>query len=180
LGALTGVKEARHAKAQAEIVKRRLTMRFPMALLVLLAACAGAPRVTNLEPAQQLAREREAQPAQLYAGWRVYQQRCASCHGEAADGAGGGANLLLRMQGLGPQRFADLALRRYDRLLGLEGRAAGAPREALLDELLERRVAPLSMPAWDGDPVVQAHVMDLYAYLTARAENRLPAGRPVR
>lgn len=154
--------------------------RLPVGLtLLLLAACGGAPQIDNLAPAQQLARQREPQPAQLYAGWRVFQQRCASCHGEAADGAGGGANLLLRMQGLGPQRFADLALRRYDRLLGLP-RSEGTPREALVDELVERRAAPLSMPAWEGDAVVQAHVMDLYAYLAARSENRLPAGRPAR
>jgi Cytochrome C oxidase, cbb3-type, subunit III len=149
----------------------------PLLMLAAVAAC-SPPRLTNLEPAQQLARERERQPAQLYAGWRVFQQRCASCHGAAADGAGGGANLLLRMQGLGPQRFVDLALRRYDRLLGLD--AGKAPREALVDELVERRAAPLSMPAWQGDPMVQAHVMDLYAYLTARAENRLSPGPPPR
>ncbi|MBN8506615.1 MAG: c-type cytochrome [Burkholderiales bacterium] len=155
----------------------------PLTLALLLStACApgiAQPRITNLEPALQLAKAREAQPAQLYAGWRVFQQRCASCHGPAADGAGGGANLLLRMQGLGPQRFVDLALRRYDGLLGLP-KGEGAAREALLDELVDRRAAPLSMPAWQGDAVVQAHVMDLYAYLAARAENRLPAGRPAR
>jgi hypothetical protein len=34
------------------------------------------------------------------------------------------------------------------------------------------------MPAWQGEPVVNAHVMDLYAYLSARSEGRLAAGRP--
>jgi hypothetical protein len=34
------------------------------------------------------------------------------------------------------------------------------------------------MPAWDGDPNVKPHVMDLYAYLRARADGVLGEGRP--
>ena len=36
----------------------------------------------------------------------------------------------------------------------------------------------LTMPAWQGEPVVTAHVMDLYAYLSARADGRQGPGRP--
>jgi hypothetical protein len=151
--------------------------RLMLPALLGLAACGGPPRLTNLEPAQQMARAQTAAPASLYAGWRVYQQHCASCHGDKADGGSGGANLLLRMQSLGPQRFVEVVLRRYDQTLGVQ--AGDAPsREALVGALVERRAPVLVMPAWQGDPVVQAHVMDLYAYLAARSENRLPAGRP--
>jgi len=151
--------------------------RSMLPLLLGLAACGGPPRVTNLEPARQMAREQTTAPAALYAGWRVYQQHCASCHGDKANGSSGGANLLLRMQGLGPQRFVEVVLRRYDRTLGVPS-DDGAAREALVGALLERRAPALVMPAWQGDPVVQAHVMDLYAYLAARSEGQLPAGRP--
>ena len=57
-------------------------------------------------------------------------------------------------------------------------RSQGSPREALVDDIVERRRGTLAMPAWQGEPVVDAHVMDLYAYLSARSEGRLPAGRP--
>jgi len=147
--------------------------------LAFVAGC-SAPRVEfeNTQPAKQQARQQAQAAGSLYGGWRVYQQRCASCHGEAADGARGAPNLLLRVRDLGPQRFVDLVLRRYSADLLPEG--AGAPRETLVDEVLERRAGALSMPAWQGDPVVQAHVMDLYAYLSARSEGRLGSEAPAR
>jgi mono/diheme cytochrome c family protein len=140
---------------------------------LLLAGCAVQWR--NTEPARELAKAAEP-PGSAYGGWRVYQQRCASCHGSAADGAGGAPNLLLRMQGLGPQRFVDLVLRRYE--ADMLPRGQGSARETLVDDIVERRRGTLAMPAWQGEPVVDAHVMDLYAYLSARSEGRLPAGRP--
>lgn len=147
--------------------------------LILLAACAQPPSltVTNTEPARQLAREKQPPPGSLQAGWRVFQQRCASCHGALADGAEGGANLLLRLQGMGPQRFVDLVLRRYDETTLPVGRGS-VPRETLVDDIVEGRAGGLSMPAWQGDPVTQAHVMDLYRYLSARSAGTLDAGRP--
>lgn len=129
----------------------------------------------NAEPARELAKAAES-PGSTYAGWRVYQQRCAACHGATADGGGGAPNLLVRLQGLGPQRFVDLVLRRYEADVLPAGQ--GSARETLVDEIVERRRGAISMPAWQGEPVVTAHVMDLYAYLAARSEGRLPAGRP--
>jgi Cytochrome C oxidase, cbb3-type, subunit III len=162
-------------------------MKLPLKVLatgaaaLLLLACSQAPRVTvqNPQAARELAREREQPAGSLYAGWRVFQQRCASCHGTLADGGASGApNLLLRLRDAGPRRFVDLVLRRYASELLPAG--AGSPREALVDEVLERRQGGLSMPAWQDDPVVSAHVLDLYAYLSARAEGRQGPGAPPR
>jgi hypothetical protein len=44
---------------------------------------------------------------------------------------------------------------------------------------MERRDQPLAMPAWRDEPRVNAHVLDLYAYLSARSEGRLGTGKPV-
>ncbi len=147
-----------------------------IALSFLAAALAGcAVQWRNTEPARERARAAQL-PGSVYGGWRVYQQRCAACHGTAADGAGGAPNLLLRVQGLGPQRFVDLVLRRYEADMLPPGQ--GSPRETLVDDVVERRRGVLAMPAWEGEPGVDAHVMDLYAYLVARSEDRLPATRP--
>lgn len=148
-------------------------------LLLAQAACTQAPlQVSNVEPARQLSREASTPAGSLYGGWRVFQQRCASCHGPAADGGGGAPNLLLRLRDLGPHRFVDLVLRRYE-THGLPV-GAGSPRETLVDDVVERRRGDLTMPAWQGDPVVTAHVMDLYAYLNARAEGRIGSAAPPR
>jgi hypothetical protein len=34
------------------------------------------------------------------------------------------------------------------------------------------------MPTWQGEPAVNAHILDLYTYLSARAEGRIGNGRP--
>jgi hypothetical protein len=57
-----------------------------------------------------------------------------------------------------------------------------APRSgALLEEVLKRdrkaRGQP-NMPAWDDDEGVPPHVLDLYAYLSARADGEIGPGRP--
>ena len=147
-----------------------------IALTLLATALAGcAVQWRNTEPARDLAKAAEP-PGSAYGGWRVYQQHCAACHGTAADGSGGAPNLLLRLQGLGPQRFVDLVLRRYEADLLPPGQ--GSPRDTLVDDIVERRRGTLVMPAWQGEPVVAPYVMDLYAYLVARSEGRLGTGRP--
>lgn len=159
-------------------------MKHTLTMVLAAAALAGcAMEWANTQPAQTLAREHareqagaNAPPGTVYAGWRVFQQRCAGCHGSAADGAGGAPNLLLRMQGLGPQRFVGVVLRRYEAELLPPGQ--GSARETLVDEVLERQRGTLSMPAWQQEPVVNAHVMDLYAYLAARSEGKVGPGRP--
>jgi hypothetical protein len=76
-------------------------------------------------------------------------------------------------------RFVGAVLRRY-KLLEPSGEAAteGGAREALVNEILERRSGTIPMPAWDGDPNVQPHILDLYAYLRARADGALDERRP--
>jgi mono/diheme cytochrome c family protein len=117
----------------------------------------------------------------VYLGWRVFTDKCAGCHGPAATGGAQGPDLVARMSDLGPRRFAHLVLVRYD--LDDPGAAArarddAALRDARIDEILQRRDRAMPMPAWQGEPRVSAHILDLYAYLAARAEGRQGPGRP--
>ena len=60
---------------------------------LLLVGCAGV-EVQNRQAAQELA-QRSKPPGSVYTGWRVFQDRCAGCHGPEATGtAGGGPDLL--------------------------------------------------------------------------------------
>jgi len=141
-----------------------------------LAACAvGTGGPPHRDPAGGTQPE-AASPGSVYAGWRVYQQRCARCHGADATGGDDGPDLILRLRGIGAPRFVDLVLRRYD--WGLPPGATGAPRETLIDDIVKRDKGALQMPQWQGEPAVGAHIMDLYAYLTARAQGDLAPGRP--
>ncbi len=143
---------------------------------VLAAGC--ALEVQNRLPAQELAQAAKP-PGSVYTGWRVFQERCAGCHGEAATGTDKAPDLLARVQTLGARSFVSRVLYRYD--WGIPASQAGsesAAREALVEEILQRREGALQMPAWQGEPRVQAHIADLYAWLSARAQGTQGPGRP--
>lgn len=143
---------------------------------LLLAGC--AVEVQNRQPAQELARL-ATPPGSVYAGWRVFQDKCAACHGPDATGTASGPDLLPRVRQMGPRQFVSLVLRRYDSMFAAAQASGGhAAREALIDEIVQRRAGALTMPAWQGEPRVNAHVADLHAYLSARVEGRQGPGRP--
>ena len=58
-----------------------------LASALLLAGC--AVEVQNTQPAKEMA-EQAKPPGSVYTGWRVFQEKCAGCHGAAATGTAGG------------------------------------------------------------------------------------------
>lgn len=144
---------------------------------LLLAGCA-AVEVQNRQAAEEIA-QRSKPPGSVYTGWRVFQDRCAGCHGPAATGAAGGPDLLPRVREMGSRQFVNLVLRRYDwSLPAAQAGSESAAREALIDAIVQRKQGMLAMPAWEGEPRVSAHIVDLYAYISARAEGAQGPGRP--
>jgi hypothetical protein len=77
------------------------------------------------------------------------------------------------------RRFVSLVLTRYDwNIPAAQGGSESAAREALIDEIVRRDQGAITMPAWQGEPRVTAHIADLYAYVSARAQGTQGAGRP--
>jgi mono/diheme cytochrome c family protein len=145
---------------------------------LLLGGCTGV-EVQNRQPAQELA-QRSKPPGSVYTGWRVFQDRCAGCHGPAATGtAGGGPDLLPRVRNMGPHQFVAVVLKRYDwGLPAVQASNPSAAQDSLTDAVVQRKQGLLSMPAWQGEPRVNAHIADLYAYVSARAQGTQGADRP--
>lgn len=118
-------------------------------------------------------------PGTAYNGWRVFQDKCAGCHGPAATGMGNAPNLVVRMRDVGPRQFVDLVLKRYDWGLGsMQANHAGVTWDTMVDDVMQNKQGSLTMPAWEGEPRVTAHITDLYAYLSARAQGTQGPGRP--
>lgn len=114
-------------------------------------------------------------------GWSHFQANCARCHGPDATGTDTAPNLLPRVQGMSEARFASTVLQRYQWIIpSSEASSPGAAREALLEDVLRRRNGESLMPAWENEPSVKAHVLDLYAYLNARAGGAVGTGPPPR
>ena len=73
-----------------------------------LAGC--AVEVQNRQPAQALAQDARL-PGSAYTGWRVFQDKCAGCHGPAASGNANAPDLVASVRTMGPRRFVDVVLR---------------------------------------------------------------------
>jgi hypothetical protein len=117
-----------------------------------------------------------------YLGWRVFHSACYGCHGVDANGTDIAPNLAERVKRLTPREFATKVLTRY-RIASPEVLAEGgnASIEVMVEQVLreERRArGEILMPAWESDPKVNPRILDLYAYLSARADGVLGPGRP--
>lgn len=123
--------------------------------------------------------------AGTFTGWRVFHSACHGCHGVDALGTDLAPNLVERVKTLSPRAFATKVLTSY-RLVPPSGENNAEDRNAALEALIEQvmrkeRVAAgqMAMPSWDDNPRVRPHVLDLYAYLTARADGKLAPGKPL-
>ncbi|HYN62222.1 MAG TPA: c-type cytochrome [Rubrivivax sp.] len=123
--------------------------------------------------------------AGTYAGWKLFNTACYVCHGVGGTGTDVAPNLVQRIGNYTPRGFAAKVLSSYRIVPMPDGEVADreAEREALLELLMKRerqsQGQPL-MPAWDTDDEVVPHVLDLYAYLNARAAGALGPGKPKR
>jgi hypothetical protein len=132
----------------------------------------------NKQPAQEVAQQAK-KPGSVYVGWRLFQDKCVACHGIAATGTDRGPNLLPLVADMGSTRFVNLVLRRYDwNSMVPSAGSQSAEREALIDEIMRRQRGEVIMPAWQDEPMVNAHILDLYAYLQARSEGTQGPNRP--
>ncbi|HMO47716.1 MAG TPA: hypothetical protein PKB14_17015 [Rubrivivax sp.] len=122
--------------------------------------------------------------AGTYAGWKLFHSSCHVCHGIGGVGSGIAPNLVERIGNYTPRGFATKVLTSY-RIVPMSPDSGPpetlAEREALLELVMKRerqqRGQPL-MPAWDDDEEIAPHVLDIYAYLSARAEGSLGPGKP--
>jgi hypothetical protein len=117
-----------------------------------------------------------------YNGWRLFHSACHGCHGTGGVGTDIAPSLVERIKSMTPRAFASKVLTSY-RLVPLDGNGEAA-QERLLEEVMKRdrrTRGQVTMPAWEqSSRQVPVHVLDLYAYLNARADGELGPGRPQR
>lgn len=118
-----------------------------------------------------------------FLGWRAFHSACHTCHGVDAVGTSVAPNLVERVKQLSAHDFTVKVLTSYRLVFPSEevsGEDSTAVRAAFVEEVLRRERGELTMPAWEGDQKVRPHVLDLYAYLRARADGALGPGKPKR
>lgn len=118
-----------------------------------------------------------------YTGWRVFHSSCHFCHGIGAVGTSRAPALLEKVSVLSANQFAIAVLYRYPIIVGFDearGDDLSALREAFAADIRRHEHGGLMMPSWHADDGTRPHVLDLYAYLRARADGVLERGEPTR
>lgn len=92
-----------------------------------------------------------------YVGWRTYATNCQVCHGGSGLGSTFAPNLMDRFnkEGVDYGRFKYVLTKGYTGNMG-------------------------AMPAWEKNKAVMKNLDSLYGYLQARADGKLPKGRPTK
>ncbi|MBI4006372.1 MAG: hypothetical protein HY356_06850 [Gammaproteobacteria bacterium] len=123
--------------------------------------------------------------ASTFMGWRVFHMNCHTCHGIDAVGTDIAPNLLERLKTMGPDAFAKKVLMRYRISVSMNEASAETGkivRDAIIEEMVRQQrgaQGEIIMPGWDEfNPGIRYHILDLYAYLKARSDGVLGAGRP--
>jgi hypothetical protein len=156
--------------------------RAAVAALCLVAAAAAPAQPRNAAPMPGEYRVIDGRVDRgTYVGWRLFHSTCYSCHGVGAVGTAVAPNLLERIPNMTPRDFASKVLTSYRVVSPADDDSAQA-RDATLEDILKRdRSAArgqVLMPAWGAHADVPPHVLDLYAYLSARAAAEIGPGEP--
>ena len=119
-----------------------------------------------------------------YAGWRLFHTTCYGCHGVGGGGTDIAPDLVERIKGMTLRAFATKVLTSYRITVpASEGSSDDrtAAREAMIEEVMRQERGArgqVIMPAWESNTEVSPHVLDLFAYLTARADGKIGPGKP--
>jgi hypothetical protein len=119
-----------------------------------------------------------------YLGWRLFHTTCFTCHGTNATGTDVAPNLVERIKLISPRDFATKVMTSYRIVVpygDISGDESNSYREAVIEEIMRKQrgeKGSVSMPAWETSSKVKPHILDLYAYLTARADGKLGPGKP--
>ena len=178
---------SRNAK-EAKLVSHCVRM-YPARLgLVFTAALALAITVAGVEAAEPPPGSYKVAAGKVdrgtYLGWKVFHTHCYGCHGVDAVGTDIAPNLVERVKALAPREFVLKVLTRYRIAVPATETSGDDPsafREAIIEEVIKQergRKGEILMPPWEKNAGVKPHILDLYAYLSARADGALGTGEP--
>lgn len=116
--------------------------------------------------------------ASTFIGWSLFHNTCVDCHGVGGVGSELAPDLTKSIEKLSPVEFTTKVFHRYSMPVGdrtdmTNAIMAEVQKDAQRDSgELER------MPQWKNNPLVRAHVLNIYGYLKARHDGVIGPERP--
>lgn len=158
-----------------------MTSLFRVLVLCGLAALVHASVVAAADPAPGEYRVVDGKVDDgTYRGWMTYYLACQSCHG-TADRPGVAPDLTKSLKSMSRSEFVSKVRTRYRVNLSLTDLLmSDRARQSMLDEMAQQDRAAkddVAMPAWQSDKTISQRVLDLHAYLKARADGAIGPGR---
>jgi len=116
--------------------------------------------------------------AATFIGWSLFHNACVGCHGVGGVGTDIAPDLTESIAGLTPAEFRTKVFHRYSIPVGDRTDMTNAiMAEVWKDE--KRASGELEkMPKWKNNPIIKAHVLNIYGYLKARHDGVLGKDKP--
>jgi len=99
----------RNAKVMTMTTLSQRSLKPVLAIIAVLSLAGCAVEVQNTQAAHELKHQAQP-PGSVYGGWRVFQDKCAHCHGPAATGMAGSPGLIPRRRDMGRRQFVGRVL----------------------------------------------------------------------
>jgi len=116
--------------------------------------------------------------ASTFIGWSLFHNTCVSCHGVGAGGSELAPDLTQSVEKLSPVEFTTKVFHRYSMPVGDRTDMTNAiMAEVRKDEMRDSGELE-KMPKWKNNPLVRAHVLNIYGYLKARHDGVIGPDRP--
>jgi len=116
--------------------------------------------------------------ASTFIGWSLFHNTCVGCHGVGGGGTELAPDLTQSVEKLSPVAFSTKVFHQYSMPVGDRTDMTNAiMAEVRKDEMRESGELE-KMPQWKNNPLVRAHVLNIYGYLKARHDGVIGPERP--
>lgn len=116
--------------------------------------------------------------ASTFIGWSLFHNTCVGCHGVGGVGTELAPDLTISIERLSPVEFTTKVFHRYSMPVGDRTDMTNAIMAEIRKDEMRDSGELERMPQWKNNPLVRAHVLNIYGYLKARHDGVIGPDRP--
>ena len=113
-----------------------------------------------------------------FIGWSLYHDACIVCHGVGGTGTEIAPDLTSNIGKLSPAEFRTKVLHRFSISVSDRTNMINSIMAEVEKDRLRESGELENMPRWEENPLIKAHILNIYGYLKARHDGVLDEGKP--